>query len=464
MITHMRAGVVGLMMAALGLAACAAPDTGDVARRRAVVSDALPPMKLFPATPAAAPTRGNADHAQDFLDLMFRMESGRELPILTRFEGPVTVRMIGPVPPSAAHDLDVLVARLRDEAGIDIRRVAADRPAALTVDFITRTTLQRQVPQAACFVVPNVTDWRSFRAARRSDRLDWAALTARTHATMFIPADTSPQEIRDCLNEELAQALGPLNDLYRLSDSVFNDDNFHTVLTGFDMLMLRVAYAPELQPGMTRDQVAARLPGILRRLNPAGEGKPAHPVKQTPRDWIDAIETALGPDASRATRRSAAERAVRIGLGEGWQDARMAFGWYVLGRLTLANEADTAFDALQRAAAIYRTLPGTSVHLAHIDMQMAAFALASGQPEHALDLINRSLIPVVKEQNAALLASMLMLKSAALETLNRPSEAAVVRLDSLGWARYGFGSEDEVRNRLAEIAILSPHITLAGTP
>lgn len=46
---------------------------------------------------------------------------------------------------------------------------------------------------------------------------------------MFIPNDTSAQEIRDCLNEELAQALGPLNDLYRLSDSVFNDDNMHTV-------------------------------------------------------------------------------------------------------------------------------------------------------------------------------------------------------------------------------------------
>jgi len=34
----------------------------------------------------------------------------------------------------------------------------------------------------------------------------------------------SPQEVRDCLHEELAQALGPLNDLYRLPDSVFNDD------------------------------------------------------------------------------------------------------------------------------------------------------------------------------------------------------------------------------------------------
>lgn len=452
-----------MALALLGLTACAAPEAAEVARRRAVVADALPPMKIFPPTATTAPGRSNAEHVQDFLDLSFRMESGRDLPILTRFQGPVTVRMIGPVPPSAGHDMDVLIARLRNEAGIDIRSSRPEGPAALTVNFIARATLQKQVPQAACFVVPNVTDWPSFRAARRSDMLDWAAVTVRTHATMFIPADTSPQEIRDCLNEELAQALGPLNDLYRLSDSVFNDDNFHTVLTGFDMLMLRAYYAPELQNGMTRDQAAAHLPAIMRRLNPAGEHPAARLPKQTPRLWIDTIETALGPHTGSATRRSAAERAVRIGLGEGWQDARMAFSLFVLGRLALANEADTALDAFQRAAAIYRTLPDARIHLAHIDMQMAAFALASGQPDQALELINNSLIPVIEEQNAALLASMLMLKSAALETLNRPSEAEVVRLDSLGWARYGFGSENEVRNRLAEIAILSPHITLAGT-
>ncbi len=68
---------------------------------------------------------------------------------------------------------------------------------------------------------------------------------------IFLPGDVSPQETRDCLHEEMAQALGPLNDLYRLGDSVFNDDNFHTVLTGFDMLVLRTYYAPDLRSGMT---------------------------------------------------------------------------------------------------------------------------------------------------------------------------------------------------------------------
>jgi hypothetical protein len=413
-------------------------------------------MKLFGAIRATAPQRSNVEHVRDFLDLAFALESGRSLPVLTRFEQPVTVRLIGPAPPSAVHDLEVLLERLRSEAGLDIRQVPASEDARLTVDFVSRASLQRQVPRAACFVVPNVDSWRGFISARRSARLDWAEVSRRERAAVFIPSDTSPQEVRDCLNEELAQALGPLNDLYRLPDSVFNDDNFHTVLTGFDMLMLRAYYAPELASGITRAEAAARLPGVMARLNPAGEKAPAALPGPAPRDWIDAIEIALGPNANNARRRNAAGAAVRIGLAQGWRDARMAFSWYALGRLALVHETDTALMAFQRASDIYRTLPDAEIHLAHISMQMAAFAIATRQPALALEKINRALIPVAEAQNAALLASLLMLKAAALETLGRPAEARAVRLDSLGWARYGFGTEDEVRARLSEIAILSP--------
>src|SRR5690606_11375306 len=110
-------------------------------------------------------------------------------------------------------------------------------------------------------------------ARRRSDVVDWTTLAARDRAAVFIPSDTTPQEVRDCLHEEIAQALGPLNDLYRLPDSVFNDDNFHTVLTGFDMLMLRIHYAPELANGMPRAAVMARVLEVLDRLNPGGAGR-----------------------------------------------------------------------------------------------------------------------------------------------------------------------------------------------
>ncbi len=121
----------------------------------------------------------------------------------------------------------------------------ADGRASITIEAVTRDELQRAVPQAACFVVPRVVVLGRVppQPPRRRARLDDADARASGWRSSS-PRDVAPQEIRDCLHEELAQALGPLNDLYRLTDSVFNDDNFHTVLTGFDMLMLRASTRP----------------------------------------------------------------------------------------------------------------------------------------------------------------------------------------------------------------------------
>lgn len=438
--------------AALILAACApAPQAQRRAPAAAVVVPVLP--EALPQRAAQTP-HSNTGLAQDFLELSFQMESGRAVPELTRFEGPITVALTGNAPPSVAPDLDRLIARLRSEAGIDISRTAGP-DAAITVEFIPRAALQNVVPQAACFVVPNVQSWAEFRRARNSSRVDWTALTTRTRAAVFIPNDTSPQEMRDCLHEEVAQALGPLNDLYRLTDSIFNDDNFTTVLTPFDMLILRATYAPELRSGMTRQQVADALPQVLARIHPAGSGQGGQAAGPTPRAWIDAIECALGQNRTSSNRHDAARRAVAIAQAQGWADARLAFSLFVLGRLSIADAGDTSMRAFTEAGRIYRALPGTAAQSAHVDLQMAAFALSSGQPDQALTLANRSLLAMAGAENAALMASLMLIKSEALEGLGRPSEARAVRLDLGRYARYGFGPETEIRARQSEIAALA---------
>ena len=276
-----------LVAAAILLASCA-PGAPPEAERSAAVPTDLPPMRIFASPHAQRPARSNAALAQDFLDLSFQLESGRRLATFTRFEEPISIRLRGAAPDSLSEDLDRLIARLRREAGIAIHRVAAGAEAAITVEIVSRDAMRRAVPQAACFVVPRMSDWRSFRRDRRSGQLDWATLEVREKVAIFVPEGVAPQEMRDCLHEEVAQALGPLNDLYRLTDSVFNDDNFHTVLTGFDMLILRATYAPELRSGMSRPEVAERLPDVLDRINPAGRrGNPAA-TRSTPRPWIDA--------------------------------------------------------------------------------------------------------------------------------------------------------------------------------
>ena len=446
-----------LLLAAI--AACA-PVVQPVAVDRLgadpVTASALPPMKTFGTVRPLSPRQSNADIARDFLDLSFQLESGRRLSRFTRFEGPVTIRVTGTPVPGLSADLDRLLARFRREAGIDIRRVTAASPASITVETVPRAELQRAVPHAACFVVPRLSGWAEFRANRSAAVVDWTTLKTREKMAVFIPSDVSPQEVRDCLHEEIAQALGPLNDLYRLTDSVFNDDNFHTILTGFDMLILRATYAPELSSGMTRDEVARRLPAILARLNPAGEGRAPSPRPATGRDWITNIEIALGPRAPMPRRRLAARRAVSIARRAGWGDNRLAFSLFALGRLSLGDDADLALSSFLQAAQIYAANPETRLHQAHVDMQLAAFALSSGQAEVAIDIVDRHLPVVSRAENAALLASLMMVKAEALDYLGRTGEARKLSRDSLGWARYGFGTDSDVRRRAAEISALNP--------
>jgi len=455
-----RAAASALIL--LALAACA-PGTLSQNQAQNQAQDRaqseltdLPPMKMFAGPSVHGPKRANSDIASDFLNLSFFLESGRPLPVFTRFEGPVTIRVLGTTPPSMLPDLDRLITRLRREAGIDIRRVTPDSAASITIETIPRTELQRAVPSAACFVVPRVTGWADFKRNRRSSVTDWTTLTVRERMAIFIPSDVAPQEIRDCLHEEVAQALGPLNDLYSLTDSVFNDDNFHTVLTGFDMLILRATYAPELQSGMDRDTVAQRLPMILARINPAGLIRRADPRAPTTRAWIDSIEEALGPRTSLSRRQTAAKRAVTLARAGNWNDNRLAFSLFALGRLSLGRDGELALASFLQAGGIYATNPETQVHEAHIAMQLAAFALSSGQAQVALDIVDRHTGAVAEAENAALLATLLLIKVESLELLGRTAEAAALRRDSLGWARYGFGDDTEVRKRAGEIAALNP--------
>ncbi|MFT6605870.1 MAG: hypothetical protein ACJA2X_001046 [Halocynthiibacter sp.] len=439
------------------LAACApAPMAKRAANLPSALPVTLPPMKTFQARTTAPTDKSNIALAQDFLALAFQLESGRELPIFTRFEGPITLRVTGTPTASLNRDLSRLLGRLRNEAGIPVMQVPASAEAAITIEAIPQGQLQRLVPQAACFVAPRVSSWAEYKRLRRSALLDWTTLETRTKLAIFLPADVSPQEVRDCLHEELAQALGPLNDLYRLTDSVFNDDNFHTVLTGFDMLMLRAYYAPELRSGMTREAVAARLPAILARENPRGINAGTGPTASTPRAWTDAIEGALGPRSSSSARLASAKRAVEIARAQGWNDNRTAFSLFVLGRLSMGTNADQALTAFLQSDQIYRARRDTSLHSAHVAMQLAAYSLSAGQAGAALTIVNENLPSVAASENAALLATLLMVKAEALELLGRASEARAVRLDSLGWARYGFGSDRDVRTRLNEIAALSP--------
>lgn len=448
-----------LPIIALLLGGCAPLPVAEVSMNRGA-ADYDPSQVIVQgfAGVAGSPTDiGNAEIAQDILDLQFAMESGRPLPALSRFEGPITIALTGDVPPTARGDLAKVLRRFQTEAKLDVHEARPGTRASITMEFVPRKALNRVVPSAACFVVPRVSSFAEYVENRTAPNTDWTTMRQREHVAIFAPSDTTPQEVRDCLHEEVAQAMGPLNDLYRLSDSVFNDDNFHTVLTGFDMLVLRVHNDPALRVGMTRAEVAARLPEILSRLNPRGDRiRSAGDTSATPRAWEAAVAEALGPgNGSKARRNEAAARMLRIAKAQGWRDTRMAFSLFAYGRSLVGSDFPAALAAFEQAGAIYRSLPGGDVQAAHVDMQLAAFAVAQDQPERALDLTDRARPVVVLAENASLLATLYLIRSEAFTKLGHKADAEAARLDSLPWARYGFGSDAKIRARMNEIAGLA---------
>lgn len=448
-------------VAAFALAAvagCSQVTTTALPTREKIVEASLPPTRSFTETRPVPPARSNANIASDFLALHFALESGAELPVFSRFEGPITVRLTGTPPATMQTDLTRLLSRLQREAGIDIQQVK-DGPANITIEAVSQRQIRRILPQAACFVVPNSSSLEEYRRDRRKAKSNWTELRKRERIGIFIPFDASPQEMRDCLHEELAQALGPLNDLYHLPDSVFNDDNFHTILTGFDMLILRTAYAPELRSGMTQEQVVAVLPGVLSRLNPKGDTIPEQAVGETPHKWNKAIHKSLNPKRTMQARLWFAQRAARIAKRQGWNDLRRAYPHYLLGRMGQFEFPRAAYLQYEIALQHLKATPGTEVHQAHVTAQTAAYALAQGRGPDALPELNRAIDVMTRAENAALLATLMLLKSEALRQAGQIDQARTVRLDSIGWARYGFGSDLVVRSVTQGVAQRAPRNT-----
>lgn len=460
-LTSLRRVAVGqgkwaMVLCALVLAGCQSAPAPDLPGRLAPDHEmTVMSLPQFGPYRARAPMRANGDLVQDFLDLTFHMESGRALARLTKFEGPITVAL-APQPPAALGDeLDRLITRLRNEARIDIRRIPDGARAQITITALPQDLIQSALPDAACFVVPNTQSWNDYLRNRNRATLDWAALERRETAAIFLPVDVSPQEMRDCLHEELGQALGPLNDLYHLTDSIFNDDNFHGVLTGHDMLMLAVYNDPRLRNGMSIGDVAQALPALFDQYNPAGRSAPSlGPRQEIARDWINAIEAAMRPRMDADLRLRQAQQAIAIAQNRRLDVAQNAFSHYVTGRLIMARDPEGAAQAFLRARALYQTLPDSDLQLAHIAMHQAALALGANDPARALDLTAQALPAARQAEHGVVLATLYMIRAAAFEARSAPEAARDARAQALIFGRFAYGSDARSLDRLSQIAAL----------
>ena len=67
------------LVLAMALNTCTPTTGGDVSRLMTVSDSTLPPIKMFSSGRQTNPIRANNDLAQDFIELSFKLESGREV-------------------------------------------------------------------------------------------------------------------------------------------------------------------------------------------------------------------------------------------------------------------------------------------------------------------------------------------------------------------------------------------------
>jgi hypothetical protein len=139
-----------------------------------------------------------------------------------------------------------------------------------------------------------------------------------------------------------------------------------------------------------------------------------------------------------------------------WNDHRLAFAHYASGRIMLASDPKAAFQHFVSVDRYCAANPGADLHRAYVATQLAAHAVTQGDGVRALALISPHIVGAARSENAVLLFALLLLRAEALDLTGRSVEARTVRLDSFGWASYGFGPDWAVRAKLREISSLSP--------
>lgn len=218
-----------------------------------------------PDTPFSA-----RDLADNFLQIAFfdeftekndRLTAGGDEKVLHRWQGPLRVKL------AFGATLDS-VERARDSASIDTYFARLARLTGLNIS-LTDTDPNFIVAIAG----PAEKRSMTARVLAFAPKTSTAALISVTemrediYCTVFsyspgqfpiydrafavIRAELPPLMRRMCYHEELAQALGLVNDSPRARPSIFNDNEEFAYLTRQDELLLRILYDHRLRPGMS---------------------------------------------------------------------------------------------------------------------------------------------------------------------------------------------------------------------
>ncbi|MEM1316094.1 MAG: DUF2927 domain-containing protein [Pseudomonadota bacterium] len=262
-----------------GLAACA-PSTQE---RYALLSDAYEQAGLMRAesAPEDAPF-DKADLVRNFERIAFysefsrsdgRLEVRRSPVSLVKWQGDVTWNLEGDGVTEADREAyRVLADRLEALTGLDFVETDA-RPSVLIL--IASAELRRDFVQmlrrrGVADRMQLIEEWADNDLYPCVGQIGWFEENGvrQSRAMIVIKEETTGRLRESCIHEELAQALGLLNDDDRVRPSIFNDDQEFALLTEHDEYLLRILYDPRLEAGMTREEGMPIVREIVEEIGP----------------------------------------------------------------------------------------------------------------------------------------------------------------------------------------------------
>lgn len=430
------------------LAACAEPPSASLYHDAGRVT----PQKIAPRPDypgygraiARQPIPWTADSlADDFIDLQFQTEWGSAHQSLLRWPGPVEVALVGSELAAYRDDVADLV-NLIGRSAPSLHLTLTDQPddAEITIRTAPKAEMKEVANTALCFFAPVSLDWEAYKAADARGETSWDGVEELTAVTIYIPANSAPHVFRICFIEEIMQALGPGNDLYRLEDSGFNDDEVHVSPTAFDLLMLRVLYDPALQPGMSKAEARAAARAVLQRE--LGSDDRRRPRMRTAHDadfqlyhYYSDIRT------DPQERRELLDRANEAAAHFAPDDHRL--GEALRSEAYFASDEGRDDDAVryarQAVAHFERTLPPTSARLARTRADLGLFLLLDGAFIEAANAFSEAEPWLAAHGKEDDLANVMRLRAIALAQSGRSGEARKIAKRALAWAAYVFGAD-----------------------
>ncbi len=238
-------------------------------------------LLALPAAPARAqPAASFADPrlVEDFITIALGAEFPQERtrpPALIRWARPIRATGTGPQAERWADGFAWHVRRLARITGhpIELRRSGEVDLIAIFVPSLTAAAIgehaalyRRMFSSEARFrdqmarIASGALNAVCFTTVRTNDRYEITAAVA------FIPLDRGATVLRQCIIEELTQAMGLPNDDDGVDPSIFNDRSPYIELTGKDIIFLRLLYHRSLRPGMSADAIRAAAPAVLNDL------------------------------------------------------------------------------------------------------------------------------------------------------------------------------------------------------